>query len=56
MDRIERGVGIEVGPESEEPFAPAFGLDDRREVVEFLLVLVVVVVLAAATSVTLVPA
>lgn len=55
MDRVERGVSVEVEPD-EEPFVPAFGPEVRREIVELLTILVVVVVLAAATSVVLVPA
>ena len=56
MDRVERGVAIDAEPEPEEPLVPTFGLDDWREVAEFLTVVMVVVVLAAATSVILVPA
>lgn len=56
MDRVERGVAVEAEPEPEEPFAPTFGLESGREIVELLTILVIVVVLAAATSVVLVPA
>jgi len=56
MDSVEHGVAVETDPEPEEPLGAEFGLDSRRDVVEFLAVLVVVMTLAATTSVLLVPA